>query len=457
MAQLKVNNIAVALAVLSIGASWLGLGLEKESVVAINVLFYIGLVSFLMILFVSRENILYFSRLLLLGVIGYYPLFVKSIDASALFSEYEISSQHLSIVLLMSHCTSLALLGSYLGFVYADRKANWYRPLASEWHQRVDPSLIFAIGCIISLVVAGYMSTLSDNVFTAQYGTGSRADAIVGNLNSILNIGLFLVLISYLKVPSVSKLVVVFMVAAFAFVYAQILKGARQDVMSVMFGFFILYNLASKRQARVTWQLSIAAIPILFIFDVWGAIRGELYSSTIADQLEQYSFFSSEMSGIYHAGTISPVASTFANTLFMVQEGIIDLKYGMTYFEYILRSPPEFLYPDRPKDYAWIFADYGFTSGGGFFEIGEAYLNFGVLGAFVAPFILSFIIGVAYNKAFFQQSLTGYFFLFSFLAIWLRGSWYQTFAFYKAFLTAFILYFFISLFARWRNIEFARR
>ena len=58
---------------------------------------------------------------------------------------------------------------------------------------------------------------------------------------------------------------------------------------------------------------------------------------------------------IVRFGTVSPISTTFANTVWLVDSKTIDLTLGKSYFEYILRTPPEFLYPNRPIDYSWIF------------------------------------------------------------------------------------------------------
>lgn len=444
---MKANHNAVAALVFNCLLGAVGLYFEVENYIAINIIAISSWLSFLLCLIASKENLLYLSRLLLLGVIGYFPILIKAIDISAYFSGYESASQSLTIVLVMNLCTTLGLLGSYWGFLLADSLT--YKPrVCFEWHEEVEVTALFAVGCVLSIGVAAYMGSLSLTVFSAQYGEGAIGESPVGNLNSILNIGLFLVLMTYLKVPSVAKSFLLIFVFMFAFVYAQVLKGARQDVMSAMFSFYVIYKLVGRQRAIFTWRIFAIALPIIVAFDIWGSIRGQLYDSSFSVELGKALSFSFGEGGVYHAGTISPIASTFANTIMLVQDGLLDWKLGSTYFDYILRSPPEFLYPDRPRDYAWIFFDFGMSSGGGFFELAEAYLNFGIVGALVMPFVLSFIIGVIYNKAFFQQKLIDYFFMFGFLAIWLRGSWYQTFAFYKAWLTSIILYALVVSFLR---------
>jgi hypothetical protein len=139
-------------------------------------------------------------------------------------------------------------------------------------------------------------------------------------------------------------------------------------------------------------------------------------------------------------GTVSPIATTFSNTVWLVDNDVIGLTWGKSYLEWLLRIPPEIIFPNRPRDYAWMFSDYDLFAGGGFFELAEVYMNFGASGALVIPGIISFLLAKAYHNAKQRQTVLSYFLLFSFLAIFFRGTWYQTFAFFRAFLVCIILY-----------------
>ena len=108
------------------------------------------------------------------------------------------------------------------------------------------------------------------------------------------------------------------------------------------------------------------------------------------------------------------------------------------------------MYPDRPESLAWLpskLFDRN-VSAGGFTELAEVYLNFGIWGALFVPGIISYIIGWSF-KLFMRNKYSLYYAIpfFSILAVYFRGNLYQTFAFYKAFVTGVILYV-IILFVR---------
>ncbi|HYA47927.1 MAG TPA: hypothetical protein VEF92_10290, partial [Burkholderiales bacterium] len=92
---------------------------------------------------------------------------------------------------------------------------------------------------------------------------------------------------------------------------------------------------------------------------------------------------------------------------------------------------------------------------GGFFELAEAYLNFGLLGCLAVPFAISFLMGICYRKAL-AGSLFWFMILGAVLAVFFRGAWYQTFSYYKATLTGTALFLLIILVKdifRWHGIS----
>jgi hypothetical protein len=171
--------------------------------------------------------------------------------------------------------------------------------------------------------------------------------------------------------------------------------------------------------------------------EFWGYLRAIWTSADTETMLEGY--IRMFETGVFFAGTISGISSAFANVVDMIETNVINYKFGVPYLEYFLRTPPEFLYPDRPKDLSSIFEDYGYISIGGFFEIAEAYLNFGLIGVFIIPFAISYLIAKMYKKAI-SGSLFYYIQLLAFLSVFMRGAWYQTFAYYKACITGLIVY-----------------
>ena len=112
-------------------------------------------------------------------------------------------------------------------------------------------------------------------------------------------------------------------------------------------------------------------------------------------------------------------------------------------------TPPKILYPYRPKSLAWLSSDLygGGGAGGGFNEMAESYLNFGVLGSLIVPAIISFAISFFLRQFIVNRyNIIRSLIFISLLAVFFRGILYQSFAFYKTFITSVILYGIVFLF-----------
>lgn len=142
--------------------------------------------------------------------------------------------------------------------------------------------------------------------------------------------------------------------------------------------------------------------------------------------------------------TICPVIYA---RMYIVDDERLSLLYGRSYLDYIPRTLPQFILPDRPAGMEWIFSDYGETSGGGIFELAEAFANFGMLGVIVIPSILTFIFGRVYVNSIVYR--THFWFMCYVLvrSLFFRRIWYQKFSFYKTVIVWLIVEGFIVVFA----------
>jgi hypothetical protein len=219
--------------------------------------------------------------------------------------------------------------------------------------------------------------------------------------------------------------------------YGIYFRGGRLEFLSGLLVLYIGIPAAFGNLKIVKYYHYLALIFLAIFMEFWGYLRAIWTSADTETMLEGY--IRMFETGVFFAGTISGISSAFANVVDMIETNVINYKFGVPYLEYFLRTPPEFLYPDRPKDLSSIFEEYGYISIGGFFEISEAYLNFGLVGVFIIPLAISYLIAKMYKKAI-SGSLFFYIQLLAFLSVFMRGAWYQTFAYYKASITGLILY-----------------
>jgi hypothetical protein len=213
-------------------------------------------------------------------------------------------------------------------------------------------------------------------------------------------------------------------------------------VVTATIGLLVCAGLIRGRAYRLTFAMTVFLIVFAVGIEFMGVARTTLSSEflTLPEIWDTFVRNSFGTPSIRHIGTVSSMATTFSNTVFLVDSHTVNLLYGKSFLEWIPRTPPEFMYPDRPRDYAWIFSDFRMASGGGFFELAEGYINFGLAGTFFVPLAVSFAMARAFRNALERQTAWAYFMLFSFLGMFMRGTWYQIFAFYKCFWTALVMY-----------------
>ena len=414
----------------------------SENHAAVRLLACISFIIF-GILLVSRLNNIYFlARTLFLGGIGYYPMLIKGLAGpDALFSLYEQSTQSLDIVIVMYVATSFALFANELGLFFGGHTSVGKNQSVISNKSELWRTIFYAsipIVVLVSYVTAKTAPTIFDATYASQ-STGQ----LLGNTQNIGIICILAMFVALYKVKIRYGRAILIVLAILFVVWAMLLRGMRQDIVTPVFGLLVCYGLISAKGYR----LSLKNVVVLFGFVVFIEFMG-VVRAMVADGIpfhEMWKIFTETLflkQDAYQFGTVSPIATTFANSVYLIDSNSMHLLFGKSFLEFIPRTPPEFMYPGRPVDYAWVFEMYGLSAGGGIFELAEAYLNFGLIGALIVPFIISYLMARAFYNAMCKQTALSYFLLFSFLGMFLRGTWYQIFAFYKSFLTAIILFMF---------------
>ena len=408
---------------------------------------FFSLSIFILILLKNTQNIIFFIRTFFLGIIGFIAIGAKMISNDALFGYHMRESQSLEIATLMFLLTNIALFGSEIGFlttkkIKIERKSTFI----------FEGKLFFYIVFLLLFIVSYLISMQSQSILVAAYGSNAGIQMPVNNLNSISNILFYTLIFLYFKYINFYnwkinkyKYLLIFS-AVYLYIYSEILHGVRMDALNGVFGSIVLYYIYTNKSLKLTWKVFLLGIFLFILLQIVGIVRSALQFMTFSQLIDLViyglgSIFTGSKSGImFYQGTINDIATTFSGIIYMLKHNIVGFLYGSSYFDYILRTPPQFLYPDRPQDLAWIFINHGFSSGGGFFELAEAYYNFGIIGAFIVPFSVSFILGYSYKLFIINRySLVSSILLFSILSGFMRGVLYQTFTFYKSIVTGFIL------------------
>jgi hypothetical protein len=451
--MLNQQKIKIYLALINAGLAILTLGLSYNYLL-IKPVASVSIIIFLILCWFELSNILFLARTFILGLIGYFPMVIKIfLGENALFSGFEQSTQGFKIVVLMYIATSFALLSNTIGIYLGSIKTKTLNDVHLKHSTSNLSKSYWQIGFYIAIpivIITAYKLSRSfgETIFTAGYGTSELTETLsLGSTNAIGITALYLMYIAGIK-KIIPNWKMIFLPLAFYFiVFSQLMHGARQDAMTPLFGILVLYGVSSNRniKLRTRW------LPFFFLgyvlMEAWGLLRSTWDSTHLT-----FSFFIDVLPSMFSGevvklGTISPISSTFSSMVWLIDSGTLGMAWGRSYFEFLLRTPPEFMFPTRPTDYSWIYQDYGLITGGGFFELAEVYMNFGLFGALILPGLISFLLAKSYFFAMKSQSMLSYFLLFSFLSVFLRGTWYQTFAFYRAFLVC-ILFYLIIVFCK---------
>lgn len=403
---------------------------------------YFGLV--LAMLIATRRQPLLFLRLAFLACPGL-------LCAVALLGVLTISphlqlSQTPEIYEKAIWLNALALFSARLGWSAGSRLAD-IRPVRTVTVLQ-DVSVRNGIILVFVGVVLWFVQGRGDTFFVSRYASGETAGLPLGNVNSIINI-LIGTVIYYLVTRNHRHIwQAILIILAFKVVYANVLRGIRADALDTVILIYVVLGFYLRECAVVRIRHLAAGAGFAALLYVIGIVRASFVETGLQD-VAAYSFLT-ESGGQFalHISTLSNITATYTGFIWLADTGYV-VEPARTYLGYVLRIPPEFIYPGRPVDLAWVFPEVGQTSGGGTFELGEAYLTLGVFGVALVPAVITGIFGfLARRLRRSPYSIVTFVMLCALLAVFSRGAWYQSFAYFKSFITGLIWLVPIMLVAR---------
>ncbi|MBS4016795.1 MAG: hypothetical protein KGZ68_01040 [Dechloromonas sp.] len=388
---------------------------------------------YMVVVFTSRVEPFLFLRIVFIGAPGamcclalWSGSFVSPHMVYAQTEEYFRFAIILNAVGLVS-----ARVGWYIGGAMA--KASMPSPLVYTIGNTTLRNVVLALAFA---VIIWFAEGRGDTIFEGRYGGEGSRSLPLGNVNAIINI-LIATVLYFLLTKRSGREVFVFIVLAIVskVVYANLIRGIRADALDTLIMIFVIIGVYNSNYSKVRTSHIIFGLSFLIVLQFIGIVRSSFYTSGLGG-LESFSIFRQSADSVFISiSTIGDITATFIGFLWLPDTGYA-LDAERTYLGYILRIPPEFLYPARPDDISWVFGEQGLTSGGGSFELGEAYITFGLAGVVIVPMILSIVFSYLIGKLKVSPSSIVYFILLaSILAVFSRGAWYQTFAYFKSFVT----------------------
>lgn len=239
-----------------------------------------------------------------------------------------------------------------------------------------------------------------------------------------------------------------------------LLRGARLDAFGGIIGLMLVWWIANKRMPKA--GVTLALLFALYFTGMTLAIY-RAYAHCGITVVDSATLFVKSFSGEakigcaqysikkkstlengtqfieYNMATLGDVAGTLYELVGRHTQGEQEYLFGKTYAQYLLRIFPQAVYPDRPRDLDFVTKNPGAVSGGSFYELAEAFVNFGMLGAILVPAIWTWVMGrihwiATQNKSYYALVAYGISGVLLF-----RGTWYQNFSFFKAALAWFLV------------------
>ena len=407
----------------------------------------------------NTSNLLFFARTVFIVWIGFIP--ALSLYMGGYFAWRMPFVQTPDVAFIMTIITVFSLFSSQIG-IEAGKKLR-----AKSYGVDLPGNERIMIYFFLFLVfVTGTLIALSRGplIFEIDYGVEGRRDMQVDmplhNLQSIAILLMMFCLILYFRLRDSGKLTkrqqrnllyLILLTGGYLALWCQFLRGARMDPLTLIFGMAVLTVIYKKANLRLSRKMLVFLLFGFFIIQIWGGVRQNFSLSTMMDgsrliKIGTELYQSSGRDGVpvyFRQGTMNNLSLSVATMIYAIEKGELTYRYGSSYIDYIARTPPAFIYPDRPKSLAWLsdelYGDGG--AGGGFNEMAEAFLNFGVFGSLIVPAVVSFLLSYSFKQFMVNRYNIIRSLLFtSMLAVFFRGLLYQSFTFYKTFVTAVILY-----------------
>jgi len=361
-----------------------------------------------------------------------------------------------------------ALVGIHLGWSTGRLLSS-----SNENNIKYDVSLSDFKGVIFLSLTAAYMAVAlyvyrEGGFVSAEKSYGFDRNSIgvqFGVLNQLI---LYFVLLLFLLVSMGSALSIPVLIVVLGPFILAILSGNRADFLMQTGLVFFIYCMARaniKIEKIPILKLLLLALALFYItsfMSIWRNNGDFVESLTI---FQQSSVFIKDRGGIptLSLATGNQMLGGFYAVYSKLHILGEDLLLGKTYIEYLQMLPPAFLGFPRPPDRAWDMEINGLLmQQGGFYEVVEAYWNFGMIGAFLVPYSITLGMAFILNRCYVTKNHR-IFYCSAFLVIGMnapRGVWYQTFS-YVRLLTVLLFIFFAlllyKLLARYLRAALIRR
>lgn len=393
-------------------------------------------------------NILIFFRFFLFFILLFITLIAHVFYDDVYVAPFNIQYQQISTTILVVFAIYFSLIGTKIGYFLSFKFIPSYPSFNVSFSYINFGIILTFISCVLYIYQQGGL------LFTSSYFSEKKSSvAIYGILHVI---GISFIFVGYNFRPP--RFIYIFIVLT---LLLCVFSGSRADylpqlfivlavIISRSFLNFLYYPTFTQTIKYISY--SYLLFGFLFFFSTFIALyRYGINVSAVYDKFISTDRFSliNEVYGhkMIFIETGNHMLGGLYSFVYKVSNEIDNLLLGSSYFDFLVKLPPNFLGFDRPLGLEWFTDINGsIMSQGGIFESAEAYANFGLLGCFFISFLWSFLHSIFYKISSIYYSRFSMIIYLGFGFVGLRAIWYQNFTYVRFLTVIFFVYFLFIVF-----------
>ncbi len=323
------------------------------------------------------------------------------------------------------------------------------------------------MGSMVALALPGF-------VWQVAYHRGMEPPLGIGVFPVFALFALLGLVAHHVSLRSYSRVKVFITVAIIIYVIfvCMLFRGARLDVTGFFLALLTLAWIKSTRQSikativlatlltllgMHTWglyralaspcRLSFIDIALVALTKPWNASCPELMKSESQSESQSEKNIIPNQPNNYAVviSTLGNVAVSLYQLMGAIRDGSTAFQLGASYIDYIPRTLPAFIYPERPLDFTIENVNLGL---GSLYFLTEAYANFGLFGVGAIGVLMGWVFGAATKRLRADGTFQSTFVFLILYSLLIRVTWYQFFGFYKALISWFLIEVIIFLLIR---------
>jgi len=416
-------------------------------------------VFFVVIIITSFVN-LYILNLFKLGVIPIFSYFFICGPGLTEYVIHYVSNGELNVAILAQDYITVDMLREYasasvlggaasiIGFMTSFKRLKVAISKKKITNIKIKGYLNVVVFSLFAVVIIYFTHTQGGSIFAhGSYGAALEKKSVTSVIGVLNVIFIYFFFVSFILKHEedlfLKKINITFMLISLGLLLFLASRGVRQDPFGVIVTVILIKYLSNGSKNLLKY--SVLTFIMAWFFTV---ISGQFRYTVNFDFLHDLgaAFFKTTNDGtlFFNLDTASSVVGTFHVAYINIHD-FGDFLYGQSYLDWLPRTLPAFIMPDRPLSLAWNMEINGEAFAmGGVQDIAEQYWNFGRAGVVFLSFLISHIVGVL-SVTFLQKNS----FLIAIPLVWFatlpRWHWYQTFVLYKGFLTILVLAFLLHM------------